>query len=109
MAELSTLARPYAKAAFDYAKEQNVINNWENFLLIASSIVRDESFSSLLSNPAISAEQKTAVLIDIYGSQTADQPSDALVNFTKQLSEHDRLALLPESLLQCLQKSADYV
>lgn len=96
MAELSTLARPYAKAAFDYAKEQNVINDWENFLLIASSIVCDESFSSLLSNPAISAEQKTAVLIDIYGSQTADQPSDALVNFTKQLSEHDRLALLPE-------------
>lgn len=58
MAELSTLARPYAKAAFDYAKEQNVINNWENFLLIASSIVRDESFSLLLSNPAISAEQR---------------------------------------------------
>lgn len=43
MAELSTLARPYAKAAFDYAKEQNAINEWETFLSVASSVVRDES------------------------------------------------------------------
>ncbi|WP_323841631.1 MULTISPECIES: F0F1 ATP synthase subunit delta [unclassified Moraxella] len=96
MAELSTLARPYAKAAFDYAKEHNAINEWENFLLVASSIVCDDLFSSLLSNPAISAEQKTVVLNDVYASKTAVQISDALVNFTKQLSEHDRLALLPE-------------
>lgn len=125
MAELSTLARPYAKAAFDYAKEHNTINEWEDFLLIAASIVRDETFVSLLSNPAISATQKTAVLMDIYTSQSAlgsslaknlhnvssqgvdvsavtqvlsgiNKPSVALTNFATQLSEHERLALLPE-------------
>lgn len=125
MAELSTLARPYAKAAFDYAKEHNAINEWEDFLLIASSIVRDETFASFLNNPAISATQKTTVLMDIYTSQSAlgsslaknlqnvssqgvdvsavtqvlsgiNKPSVALNNFATQLSEHDRLALLPE-------------
>lgn len=125
MAELSTLARPYAKAAFDYAKEHNAINEWEDFLLIASSIVRDEAFASFLNNPAISATQKTTVLMDIYTSQSAlgsslaknlqnvssqgvdvsavtqvlsgiNKPSVALNNFATQLSEHDRLALLPE-------------
>ena len=55
MAELSTLARPYAKAAFDYAKEQNAINNWEAFLFVSSDIVRNEDYASLLNNPAISA------------------------------------------------------
>lgn len=126
MAELTTLARPYAKAAFDYAKEQNVINEFEEFLLIASEIVRNEEFSNLLNNPAISAAQKTSVLMDIYASQKpqshvlqtlqtaasqgvdvsgaaqvlsgadTNKSSAALVNFATQLSENDRLALLPE-------------
>ncbi|OOR88290.1 F0F1 ATP synthase subunit delta [Moraxella caviae] len=98
MAELSTLARPYAKAAFDYAKEQNVINNWESFLLVASNVAKDADFVALLNNPAISAKQKTAVLIDIYNAQTAEPASEGLVNFITQLSEQDRLALLPEIL-----------
>ncbi|UNU72704.1 F0F1 ATP synthase subunit delta [Moraxella nasovis] len=98
MAELSTLARPYAKAAFDYAKEQNVINPWEDFLSVASSIVSDEDYVSLLSNPAISAKQKAAVLIDVHNAQAATPASEALVNFTIQLSEQNRLALLPEVL-----------
>lgn len=33
MADLSTLARPYAKAAFDYANENGVVNEWENFFI----------------------------------------------------------------------------
>ncbi len=126
MAELSTLARPYAKAAFDYAKEQNAINDWEDFLLMASNIVRDEAFIDLLNNPAIPASQKTLVLMDIYTSQKPNNappsqalqstlPKDvdtaetsvsvggksltvnkALTNFVSQLSDNDRLSLLPE-------------
>ncbi|OOS06462.1 ATP synthase F1 subcomplex delta subunit [Moraxella cuniculi DSM 21768] len=95
MAELSTLARPYAKAAFDYAKEQNAIASWETFLSVASDIVGNEDFASLLHNPAIGAAQKADILIDAYGKLTAEQ-SPAQANFTKQLAEHDRLALLPE-------------
>ncbi len=127
MAELSTLARPYAKAAFDYAKEQNAINEWEDFLLMASDIVRDDAFIDLLNNPAIPASQKTLVLMDVYTTQkptntsfaqtvpsvlsqelgvnTAERVSagdksptvnKALTNFVSQLSDNDRLSLLPE-------------
>ena len=39
MAELSTLARPYAKAAFDYAKEHNAIKEWESFLSATGQVV----------------------------------------------------------------------
>lgn len=46
MADLSTLARPYAKAAFDYANENGVVNEWENFLFIAATVVNDKSFST---------------------------------------------------------------
>lgn len=130
MAELSTLARPYAKAAFDHAKEQNAINEWEDFLLMASDIVRDDAFIGLLHNPAIVASQKTSVLMDVYTSQrpnnstltqtlqtaasqgvdvsaaaqvlagskhlTANTANKALSNFISQLSDNNRLSLLPE-------------
>jgi F-type H+-transporting ATPase subunit delta len=71
MAELSTLAKPYAKAAFDYAKEHNAINEWERFLSVASSIVDNEEFTSILNNPAISAPQKTTILMDVYTKQAS--------------------------------------
>lgn len=121
MADLSTLARPYAKAAFDYANENGVVNEWENFLFIASTVVKDKSFSTWLDNPAVSAEHKSAALVDLYDTQVASandsafkqllgetrgvrpdssasypKVSVALSNFVKQLSEQERLALLPE-------------
>lgn len=121
MADLSTLARPYAKAAFDYANENGAVNEWENFLFIAGTVVKDKSFSTWLDNPAVSAEHKSAALIDLYDTQIASandsafkqllgeargvrsdsnasypKVSVALSNFVKQLSEQERLALLPE-------------
>jgi len=119
MADLSTLARPYAKAAFDYAHEHGVVNEWEDFLFIASTIVNDHDFSSWLDNPAVSAELKSAALIDLYNSNVAGASESALkqlldatkgygatelryqdvsvelTNFIQQLAQQERLALLP--------------
>ena len=120
MADLSTLARPYAKAAFDYAFEHGVADAWEDFLFIASTVVNDKSFHDMLDNPAIAADQKVAALVDLYDTQVAtagDTPfkellastnahkqedtsypsvSAALKNFVSQLAGQERLALLPE-------------
>ena len=119
MADLSTLARPYAKAAFDYANEHGVVNAWEDFLFVASTIVSDKSFHTMLDNPAVSAEHKSAALTDLYDTQVAgdgesafkqllsttkgsndsvsySKVSSALNNFVTQLAEQERLALLPE-------------
>ena len=119
MADLSTLARPYAKAAFDYANEHGVVNAWEDFLFIASTIVNDKAFHTMLDNPAVSAENKSAALTDLYDTQVAgdgesafkqllsttkgsndsasySKVSPALNNFVTQLAEQERLALLPE-------------
>ncbi|MES1965803.1 F0F1 ATP synthase subunit delta [Psychrobacter sp. AH5] len=121
MADLSTLARPYARAAFDYANENGAVNEWENFLFIASQIVNDKAFLNWLENPAVTAEHKSAALVDLYDSQVASDDdsafkqllanhngahndgtisypavSPALNNFVKQLAEQERLALLPE-------------
>ena len=84
MADLSTLARPYAKAAFDYANENGVVNDWENFLFIAATVVNDKSFSTWLDNPAVSAEHKSAALVDLYDTQVASANDSAF----KQLFWH---------------------
>ena len=55
MADLSTLARPYARAAFDYANENGAVNEWEDFLFVASNVVNDKAFRNWLENPAITA------------------------------------------------------
>lgn len=123
MAELITLARPYAKAAFDYAKEQDTINEWETFLSAAQQIVSDEAFLPVLHNPAITAEQKARVLLDICNPSQSPSPMKQILssvslpegvdlkglikqvqsgdqspfyNFVQQLALHDRLELLPE-------------
>lgn len=65
MAEFTTLARPYAKAAFEYAQQTDSIGQWEVFLAKASAVVSDEAFAQLLDNPAVTTEQKVRVLMDI--------------------------------------------
>lgn len=65
MAEFTTLARPYAKAAFEYAQQTDSIGQWEIFLAKASAVVSDEAFAQLLDNLAVTTEQKVRVLMDI--------------------------------------------
>lgn len=113
MADLSTLARPYAKAAFDYAKEHHAINEWQDYLNVMNAIVSDKAFADYINNPAVAAQAKVATLKDLYNqispedSNTvfktlstaieggAQADSNAFVNFLTQLAEQDRLALLP--------------
>lgn len=113
MADLSTLARPYAKAAFDYAKEHMSVNEWQDYLTVMDAIVRDKAFADYLNNPAIAAQAKVATLKDLYNQSSpedsntvfktlstaieggAQADSNAFVNFLTQLAEQDRLALLP--------------
>ena len=113
MADLSTLARPYAKAAFDYAKEHHSVNEWQDYLNVMNAIVSDKAFADYINNPAVAAQAKVATLKDLYNQSSpedsntvfktlstaieggAQADSNAFVNFLTQLAEQDRLALLP--------------
>ena len=56
----SERCRAVDEAAFDYANENGAVNEWEDFLHVASTVVNDKSFSTCLDNPAVSAEHKSA-------------------------------------------------
>ena len=92
MAELLPLARPYAKAAFAYASEQNATDSWSSALNLLSAAVQDEAFSAFLTRPELTPAEQVSLFAKVLGEdQTA-----AVSNFLTLLAENNRLALLPE-------------
>ena len=67
MAELSTLARPYAKAAFEYAAQAGQLQSWSDSLSTAGSVAQQASVVKLLSSPSFTAQQQATALIEICG------------------------------------------
>ncbi|WP_027853450.1 F0F1 ATP synthase subunit delta [Marinobacterium litorale] len=102
MAELNTVARPYTKAAFEYALDKGNLDQWSNMLSVAAQVVQDSAMAQVLNNPALTYEQKAEVLISVCEAQM----DDAGKNFAFLLAEKQRLALLPEIALQFEQLKA---
>jgi F-type H+-transporting ATPase subunit delta len=91
MAELSTLARPYAKAAFEYANAQGALANWSAMFATLAGVVAQETVSQQLSSPALTAEQQSQFLLNLCG----DVLDTGASNFVKILAANKRLMLLP--------------
>lgn len=96
MAELSTIARPYAKAAFEFALQQKALNDWSVSLVLATTIANDSQVKSLLNNPAIDSEQLLSVFLTVGGTEL----EETFKNFLKVLSANGRLAATPDISLQ---------
>ncbi|EAT11279.1 F0F1 ATP synthase subunit delta [Bermanella marisrubri] len=96
MAELSTLARPYAKAAFQAAVEAGDLQAWSDMLAVASEVANNQDMEAVLSHPGLSGEQQAQTLIDVCGEKL----NEAGQNLVNVLAENKRLALLPHILEQ---------
>lgn len=92
MAELSTLARPYAKAAFEYAVDNNLLAPWSEQLATVASVAADEGMAGVLNNPSLTAAQQASKLGEVCGEAVSAQ----MRNFIAILADNKRLALLPE-------------
>ncbi|NVK40828.1 MAG: F0F1 ATP synthase subunit delta [Oceanospirillaceae bacterium] len=91
MAELNTVARPYTKAAFEFALAQGELESWSKMLATAAVVAQDERMAQVLSTPALSSEQKAAAMISV----CEDDLNDAGRNFISLLAENGRINLLP--------------
>ena len=92
MAEATTVARPYAEAAFEIARDQNAMDNWARMLAFGATVVRDARVADALDNPRLGAPEKESLLLSIAG----DNLTPDARNFFRVLVEADRVALLPE-------------
>ncbi len=92
MSELTTLARPYAKAAFGFAIEKDKLTPWSEMLVFLSSIATDEAMITVLDSPSTTKEKAA----DVFLSVVSDQIDEQGINFVRLLANNDRLELLPE-------------
>jgi len=92
MAELSTLARPYAKAVFEYAVAAGDLETLSTQLSLASAIAQTGKVVEVLSSPSLTTKQQAEAFLAVCG----DELSAPVQNFIKVLAENKRISLLPE-------------
>ena len=92
MADKSTIARPYAKAAFEEARDRKRLGPWSQALRTAAAVIGDPRVEALLGNPRVTPQELAALVIEIAGAELDEQGR----NFVRTLADNRRLALLPE-------------
>jgi F-type H+-transporting ATPase subunit delta len=90
MAEIGTIARPYAQAAFDVAKGEGNLAGWATFLEAAANLASNEEVRQLAQNPKIAKSQ----LVSLF-EEAAKPTSDAHKNFLRTMVGQSRVDALP--------------
>jgi F-type H+-transporting ATPase subunit delta len=92
VAERATIARPYAKAAFEYARAANGFAQWSQGLKQAAEIVADPRVAALTKSPQWTQADLVSLITDVAGAKL----NAGMQNFVRVLAENHRLLLLPE-------------
>ncbi len=92
MAELTTIARPYAQAVFKLAREQQALDRWADMLGLAAVVASDAEMSRLIDNPRLTEHQLAELFSEVCGDGLDAQGR----NMIRTLAENRRLKALPE-------------
>ena len=91
MSELTTIARPYAKAAFDFAVEKGALDQWSQMLTFATEVTKNKEIKELLSG-STSADKLAEIFIAVCGEQFDEHGQ----NLLRVMAENGRLKALPD-------------
>ena len=95
MSEVTTIARPYAKAAFDFAVEQKAVDSWLEMLVFAAEVSKDSTLQQVI-HSSIAPDQLAQLFIQICGEQLNEYGH----NLIKVMAENGRLSVLPDVLVE---------
>jgi F-type H+-transporting ATPase subunit delta len=98
MAELSTVARPYAEAAFGVAKAGDLAA-WSALMEKMAAVAGNADMRAVIANPKLSDAQ----VYDVFAAAVGDKLGAEASNFVRLLIENGRLVLLPEVAAQFAQ------
>lgn len=96
MAEVATLARPYANAIFDIAKSSGELDRWSRMLGFLSVATAERTVQRMLEAPDVTDERKALHLAELAG----DELNDRARKFIGVLATNKRLPLLTEIYIQ---------
>jgi F-type H+-transporting ATPase subunit delta len=92
MAELATIARPYANAVFELAKRKRALDGWSRELAVLASVGADPSIKDVIDSPAATSQQKANALARVYGDELSREGKQLL----HVLASNKRLHLIAE-------------
>ena len=92
MAELATIARPYANAIFSLAKRDTALDQWSRMLAVLSGTTDQPQVRALLASPDLPGNAKAFQLADVCGEELDDRGQKLL----QALADNDRLSLVGE-------------
>jgi len=90
MSELTTVARPYARAAFEFAVASNKIEAWAEMLLFTAEVAQNPTMAAMLTGDKAAKE-----LANLFISVCDDQLNENGQNLIKIMAENGRLSVLP--------------
>jgi F-type H+-transporting ATPase subunit delta len=91
MAEISTIARPYAVAAYKLGKEQKALAKWSEMLGFATQVASDAQMQAYINDPNVVASELQATFLKVCGNKLNENAQ----NLIKVLVEYGRLSILP--------------
>ena len=91
MAEVTTIARPYAEAVYRIAEQGGTLDAWSQMLEFAASVVSDPQMQAIIGNPRLTAEQQKDTFLAVCEKNLDAQG----VNMMQLLLQNGRLTLLP--------------
>jgi F-type H+-transporting ATPase subunit delta len=103
MSELTTVARPYAKAAFDFAVEAKAVDAWQDMLTFAAQVSQNEIMISFLKGGK-SVEESQDIFLQICDEQLDSKGQ----NFIKVMASNERLLVLPQVAEQFGELKTEY-
>ena len=92
MIEPITLARPYARAAFQFAVDNGAVDSWHEALVTVAAVVAEPSVAKVLDDPATTASQRAQTVATVLGD---DLPT-GVTQFVSVMAENHRLTLATE-------------
>jgi len=96
MKDLTTAARPYAKAVYDTASESNTVDSWGDALTNLAAVISDEQMNKLLERPDLGKAEKGELIIKVLGDKLTDKQQ----NLVRLMAGNSRLKLMPDVLEQ---------
>jgi F-type H+-transporting ATPase subunit delta len=91
MAEIATIARPYAEAVFKVADGEGRLAAWAEVIARLAAIAANPAVAEIVGDPNVAPDQ----LYGVIAGASGDLPKEAQ-NLLRVLIENDRVALLPE-------------
>jgi F-type H+-transporting ATPase subunit delta len=91
MADLTTVARPYAKAAFEFALENQAVTRWSEALNLCAAVAADNSLQSLFASG-----ERPSQIATIFLAIVEDKVDAHVANLLRTMAEYGRLPALPE-------------